>query len=85
MDSVKTKSGEEDENGTPSNGALRYWRPKLGSILCLSLKARRGSTDGLYVQRERIMTEEKKNRGRQGYQIISGSDKTVNTRQVVLR
>lgn len=71
VDSDKTNFEEEDENGTP-NGALRCWSPELGSILCLcqSLKARRGSTDNLYFQRERIMTEEKRNRDRQGYQTI---------------
>lgn len=53
-------------------------------MLVRQLKRTEGSPHELYFDKERIMTEERRNRGiRRGKQNIRGSDKAVNIGQVV--
>ncbi len=62
----------------------RAWSQREHLVLVRQLKRTEGSPHVSYFEKERIMTEERRNReSRQGKQNIRGSDKAVNVGQVM--
>lgn len=64
--------------------AAEAWSQREHLVPVSPLKRAEGCTYEVYLEKERIMTEERRNREiRQGNQNIRGSDKAVNIGQVV--